>query len=85
MKTLIESKEYMDLIDANRQFRRSLQGFSVAPKPVIIRKCAKSKNFVNVMISRELHGSLKFMKGRKSFNNYIRDLIKSQTISMTSN
>ena len=78
MKKLRESCEYKELLDANRQLRSSLRGFRVAPsKPAIIRGVRK-KNFVNVMISRELHGSLKDLKGRKSFNNYIRDLINSQ-------
>ncbi|MFH1229764.1 MAG: hypothetical protein V1678_05065 [Candidatus Aenigmatarchaeota archaeon] len=84
METLLESKEYRDLVEANRQFRYSLMGVDLKPKHtperkiIVIRKCPRSSNSVKVTISRELHGNLKVMKGRKTFDDYIKDLVKSQ-------
>ena len=78
MERLHESHEYRDLLDANREFRNTLLSFCVTPKPKFTRKVKRKKNFANVKISTDLHRRLKVQKGRKSFNDYINDLIRSQ-------
>jgi hypothetical protein len=77
MENLQRSDEYRDFLDANRQFRNSLMGLRIS-HTLEAERCSCKKNFINVMISRDLHENLRNLKGRKSFNAFIRELIKSQ-------